>query len=103
MSKKKSYTVKFKLHCVKKVLEEHRSIVSVSNEMGVPTTPLSYWCRIYAKKGKKGLEPRPPRKYSPAFKLKVLTYIKEKDISLLDACILFDISGEVNIIRWRRA
>lgn len=102
MERKVKYNYEFKLRCVEYVLKEHRSIGSVATKNGFAESNLRKWIGFYQKYGSEGLLPRKNQKYNMDFKLKVLHHIKEKFLSLSEACLKFDIPSKSIIINWQR-
>jgi transposase len=102
MSRKVKYDYEFKLHCVKEVLNRHRSIKSVSSEKGIHESNLYKWIMFYQKDGKKGLMPRQNQWYSLEFKLEVLRAIEKDHLSLSQACLRFNTPSDSILIKWQR-
>ena len=104
MLRKVKYDYEFKLKCVKEVLKNYRSIPSIAKETGVNASQLKRWVAVYTCKGRLGLLPKPKQnqKYSSAFKLKVLSSIWQKSLSLSQACFKFNIPSESTIITWQK-
>ena len=102
MERKVKYTYDFKLCCVEEVLKHHRSAESVANAHGFAKSNLVRWISFYGKYGVKGLQPRPTQSYDAVFKLKVLSTIKEKFLSLNEACLSFNIPNSSTIVSWQK-
>jgi len=102
MERKVKYTYEFKLQCVEEVLKQHRSAESVANEHGFAESNLRRRVCFYQKFGSKGLKPRQYQTYDPTFKLKVLTAIDKKSLSLSEACLSFNIPNASIIVSWQK-
>ena len=103
MERKVKYNYEFKLQCIKEVFKFHRSVNSVCVEKGIDNKSLDLWIQVYAKYGNEGLLPRERnQKYSVAFKLKVLNTIQKKSLSLMQACLMFNIPTKSTIIVWQK-
>ncbi|MCL9807505.1 transposase [Flavobacterium amniphilum] len=101
MERKVKYSYEFKLHCVEEFLKGHGSIKSVARTNGLNESSLRLWIGFYSKQGKSGLIPRATQIYSADFKLKVLDTIKNKFLSLNEACLQFNIPSNSIIINWQ--
>lgn len=102
MERKVRYSFEFKLQCVEEVLKKHRSAESVANEHGLDKSNLRRWVIFYCKYGTSGLLPRQYQIYDSAFKLKVLSTIEKKCLSLNEACVAFNISNPSILISWQK-
>lgn len=102
MYKRNKYNYEFRLQCVEAVLKAHRSILSVATEKGFNPSNLRLWIGFYKQYGASGLHQRDKQSYDLSFKLKVLETINKECLSLLSACVRFNIPTESVIIRWRR-
>jgi len=85
MVRKVKYNVAFKLESVKKVLEKHQSIHSVSHREGFSKSLLHKWIVDYQNQGVLGLHPKKNQQYSAGFKLSVINLIKKEHLSLREA------------------
>ncbi|MEN2402205.1 transposase [Flavobacterium sp. MC2016-06] len=102
MERKVKYNYDFKLRCVNEVLKGNRSLNSVAKDNKLQTSNLRKWISFYQKLGKEGLLPRKNQSYSFDFKQLVLQTIKEKSLSLKEACVAFNIPSDSIIIRWQK-
>jgi len=102
MYKRNKYDYEFRLQCVEAVLKAHRSILSVATEKGFNPSNLRLWISFYKQYGASGLHQRDKQSYDLSFKLKVLETINKECLSLLSACVRFNIPTESVIIRWQR-
>ena len=101
MERKVKRNYDFKLRCVEEVLKG-RSAISVATEFNCNRSQLWKWVVLYERCGSSGLLPRCNQSYDLDFKLKVLKAIDKKSLTLREACVMFDISGESLILAWRR-
>ncbi len=102
MERKVKYTFKFKLECVKLVLEEHNSIHYVSTIKGPSRANIRKWIGFYEEYGEIGLLPSKNQSYSVDFKISVMRFIETKKVSLREASIQFNIPDTAIIIKWQR-
>ncbi len=102
MERKVKYDYEFKLYCVEEVLKRHRTVGAVSKSKGCDESNIRKWVGFYKKYGDEGLLPRKNQQYDIDFKLKVLSAIKKKSLSLREACVKFNIRSEANIIKWQK-
>lgn len=102
MERKVKYTFKFKLECVKLVLEEHNPITYVSTIKGPSRANIRKWIGFYQEYGEIGLLSSKNQSYSIDFKIRVLKFIESKKTSLREASIKFNIPDTAIIIKWQR-
>lgn len=103
MTKKKKHSFDFKLHCVKQILELHRSAESISKEHSLTCSMVKRWLITYEQIGLEGLRPRKKKRiFSPSFKFDVLRTIQVENLTLSEAVLRFDLSTEALIIDWRK-
>lgn len=102
MVRKVKYNCNFKLLCVNEVLKNNRSIGSVAKENNFDEFNLRKWISFYRKYGKEGLLPRKSQNYNVDFKQKVLETIEKESLSLIEACVEFNISSESVIIQLQK-
>ena len=102
MSRKVKYDYEFKLRCVNEVLKTHKTISFVSLKNKIEESNLRRWIGFYQKYGAKGLIPRKNQRYSIEFKLKVLQSLEKEFLSLLQACLKFDIPSGSTILKWQK-
>ena len=103
MERKFKYDYEFKLHCVNEVLKLQRTVGSVGKLQGCDESSIRKWIGFYKKYGEEGLLPRKNHRYDMDFKLKVLSDINRKSLSLREACMKYNIRSEANIIKWQKA
>jgi len=102
MERKVKYDYAFKLECVELVIKEHCSCESVGHIKGVSKSNIQKWVRFYNQYGKNALLPRINLSYSSDFKFKVLDFIQKESLSLLDACVKFNIADAGIILKWKK-
>lgn len=96
------YSLEFKRGCVDKILQDHLSVTSLANELGLDRTMLRKWCRFYEFYGIAGLQRKSNRQYDVQFKLNVLASIREGKYSIKESAVRFNIAAESSIINWQR-
>lgn len=102
MERKVKYDYAFKLECVELVINEHCSCESVGYKKGVSKSNIQKWVRFYNQYGENALLPRMNFSYSSDFKFKVLEFIQKESLSLLDACVKFNIADAGIILKWKK-
>jgi transposase len=102
MERKVKYNEEFKLRCINEVLKKKRSISSVAKENNFDRSNLRKWINFYLHYGKESLLPRKNQNYNSGFKLKVLQRIEKKSLSLIEACVEFNIPTTSVIIQWQK-
>lgn len=100
----RKYSLEFKL----KVIKEYKSgkyggYKSVGKRNDVPVRTLVGWLHRYDTFGISELKGTKPKKYTSSFKEYVLKYIKNNQISLKEAAILFKIKCPSRISEWEKA
>jgi transposase len=103
MEKKKRNDLAFKLKCIRAYEEKGLGYKTISTLYSVNPSQVKLWHSFYKRYGIQGIEKRDYRSYSYAFKLKVIMYLKRNPISLIEACVKFNISRESVIIAWQKA
>jgi transposase len=102
MERKVKYDYAFKLECLELVTKQHYSCESVSNKKGIIESNIRKWVSFYRKYGKARLFPLKNCIYSIDFKQKVLLSIDNEFLSLIEACLKFNIPTDSTIIKWQR-
>ena len=102
MKRKVKYNYEFKLRCVEEVIGKNRSAESVAIEFGFDESNLRRWLGFYKRYGISGLLPREYKTYDSGFKLKVLSTIDKKCLSLNEACVSFNISNPSVLVSWQK-
>ena len=75
----------------------------VARAQGVDHSLVKRWYHLYEHRGAAGLQARVGKRVFRAdFKLKVLDQIKKQKLSLQQACLRFDLSGESLLINWQK-
>ena len=83
--------------------EHYRSAKSLGKEFGITYSLFERWYSLYKHQGVSGLLPRQGKRvFDPGFKLRVLTAIREENISLMQARVRFDLSSDAHIINWQK-
>jgi transposase len=103
MSQRKKYTLAFKLQCVEAYTKLGLSDKTIGKQFGVEHSNVRLWLGFYSKYGIQGLEKRSHRSYTREFKLSVLQAIETEYLSLIQACVKFNIGSTSVIISWQKA
>ena len=103
MFKRSKYTYEFRLESVEAVLKGSHSLKSIAKARGIEDSNLRLWVSFYRQYGPSGLLPRVKQNYSASFKLVVLKVIEKESLSLLSACVRFNIPSASVIINWQKA
>ncbi|KML24654.1 hypothetical protein VL12_00005, partial [Rossellomorea marisflavi] len=83
------HTRTFKLQLAKRYLEDETvSFRDLASQEGVDAAALGYWVKLVRHHGDQAFS-FPYTTYSPAFKLKVLHYITDKNYSIREASAYF--------------
>lgn len=93
MGKRTKYDYDFRLRCVESVLAGHDSVSSIAKENGIKRSNLQLWLKFYETYGEPGLKSMVNRHYDAHFKLTVLRTIDQEKLSLMEACVRFNISS----------
>jgi transposase len=101
MSRKSKYSYEQKLKAVLAVIEDYRSMRSVAKEMCADKKEVSRWVALYKQFGQDGLLIK-NGSYSVEFKLSVIRYMKENDLSYFKTAVKFGIPCGSVIGRWNR-
>lgn len=102
MERKVKYDYEFKLRCVHEVVKKHHSVILIARINGLAEYNLKRWIKFYQKYGSQGLIPRMNTTYSGDFKLKVIRAVKQKSLSLSDACLQYNIPSVSTLMSWIR-
>ncbi len=103
MSKIK-YTEEIKISVVKEVIEKNKSKKQVSRETGIEETSIRKWVRVYEENGIEGLKVRQNahKKYDGNFKLNVVKYKQENNLSAKETAAYFNIATGVSVNQWEK-
>lgn len=102
MFKRSKYDYSFRWRCVRRIVEQGYSITAMSAETGVERSNIQSWVKTYELQGKEGLRSGRMQKYSTAFKLEVVLWVRKEKLSLRDACSRLNIRSESTLFRWIR-
>ena len=95
------YTYEQKLESVLLVLKSGYSSREVARMIGCNYKHILRWVAYYEAHGKEGLRIK-TRSYSAGFKLSVITYMHENNLSLLEAAVKFSIPSDNTVFKWNR-
>lgn len=101
---KNPYSAAFKLKLVREVIQGGRPTAQIARQYGVDPTGLFVWRKRYEYHGAQAFsdESRPRRRYSLAFKLKVLRAIETHALTANEAVARFQLSNDRVVRRWQR-
>ena len=102
MERKVKYNYTFKLECVELVLNKNQSCGVVSKQKGVIKSQVQKWVSLFKKHGQKGLQSAKNQAYTIDFKINVLKTLSKNQLSLRQACLLFNIPSESTILKWKK-
>jgi transposase len=100
MERKVKYDYEFKLQCVNEVLKNHTSPKLIGEVYKLDEANIRKWVRFYNKFGNEGLIPRKNVTYTGDFKLKVIRAVRQKSLSLSDACLHYNIPSVSTLMSW---
>lgn len=103
MEKKKKNDLAFKLKCIRAYEEKGLGYKAIGNLYSVNHSQVRLWHLFYQRYGIQGIEKRAHSSYSSSFKLKVVKHLQTNPVSLVEACVKFNISRESVIIAWQKA
>jgi len=86
-----------------KLVREHlrgSSITGLSKKHEVPRTLLTKWISHYKLLGARGLLPKANAHYSTEFKLAAIQSYRDKELSLRDCCLLYNIPSDSTLLNW---
>ena len=94
------YTKEFKLKVIKYVLEEKHGVKKAKKHFGLHSHgDIVKWVNKYLEHGEKGLE-KNRNKYDSNFKINVVKYMQENNLSLTRTIIHFNLSDTRTVTRW---
>jgi transposase len=96
MERKVKYDYKFKLECLKLILEKHYSFELFSKEKGPNESNIRKWVDFYRKNRKIGLLPKKNQSHTIDFEIRVLKSIVDENLSLRKAFVEFNIPNSIN-------
>lgn len=95
------YNKEFKLKAVKEYLKGKDSYNSLAKKLRISESKLEIWIKKFERFGEKGLE-RNKVSYDGNFKLNVVEYMHEKNLSANETAIHFNLSGGNIVCKWER-
>lgn len=101
MRKKIKYDYEFKLRCVEEVLKKNLSTTSVARSNKISKFNLRLWISFYQSRGADSLKLKTNQRYPAEFKLNVIKVISKNKLSLIEACVQFNIPSASSIIVWQ--
>jgi transposase len=101
MSRKIKYSLAFKLAIVKEVQRGEDSTSGISNKHLLNKSMVQRWVMFYERFGESGLLPQSNR-YSLETKLAVIKALDDNNLSLIEACLQFNIRSMGVLMNWIR-
>jgi transposase len=96
------YNEQFKLKAVRAYLKGKLGFKSIAQNLGIGHSQLGRWVRAYQTHGIQGLRKKCSQ-YSASFKLQVLQYMWDNELSCNQTAAHFDIRHTGAISRWERS
>jgi transposase-like protein len=95
------FTPEDKLQSAQRYLNELVSYRDLANQVGVDHSVLRYWVMLVKHHGDQAFS-FPYTNYTPAFKLRVIQFIKESNYSIREASAIFHIPDPCMVRRWMK-
>jgi len=103
MSRKRKYSDQQRLEAVLDVLEKGLSLCEVARRLGTDHKNVRRWVAFYEQYGVKGIiSIKKKDSYSGDFKLSVVRYMRENQLSLFEAALKFGIPNDSVVLTWDR-
>lgn len=101
---KTKYTEEIKKRIVDEILQNKKSKKWLSRETGIDETTIRKWVMSYQANGLEGLKIRQNehKKYDGEFKLNVVKYKQEKNLSAKQTAAYFNIATCVSVCQWKK-
>ncbi|MBM7622470.1 transposase-like protein [Bacillus tianshenii] len=94
------FTREVKHQAVQRYINNLVSYRELAKEVGVDHSVLRYWVMLVKHHGEQAFS-FPYTKYSPAFKLRVIQFIKDSNYSVREASAIFHIPDPCMVRRWK--
>lgn len=101
MKKNRKHKAEFKLQIIKEHLKGI-SVRKLSEKWSISTSLIRKWIDHYNSSGAQGLLPKSYHHYTMQFKLMVIDSYKNKELSLRDCCLRYNIPTQSTIFSWLR-
>ena len=102
MSRKRKYSDEFRLSVVKEYLSgTNGGFETLSRKYEIPKAQLRRWVHLYEQHGAEGLF-KVSATYSGEFKIYVVEYMHEKQMSFMETADHFCIPSHSTVIKWER-
>jgi len=95
------YSTEFKLEVIQHYLSKVEGFTRTAKRFGIPRIYVRHWVGAYELHGMDSFD-RTSTAFSAKEKAFVIRTIKKEGISIFQACIRFNISGAVTILKWQR-
>lgn len=99
MKKNRKHSADFKLQIIKDN-ERGDSIRSLSVKWSLSTSLIRKWIDHHSSNGAEGLLPKSRIYHTKEFKLKVVKAYKDKELSLRDCCLQFNLPSQSTVLSW---
>ncbi|TDG35168.1 transposase [Pedobacter changchengzhani] len=99
MKKNRKHSVEFKLEAVNKKAQGE-SVSSLSKSLGISPSLVWKWVDEYTTFGKSGFLTKQQERYTVQFRMDVVSYHKQKGISLRESCMRFGIRSQSTLYCW---
>ena len=99
MAKNRKHSASFRLQIIKDN-QQGDSIRYLSEKWNISTSLIRNWIDHYGSNGAKGLLPRNRVYHTKEFKLNVVKVYKDKELSLRDCCLQFNIPAQSTLSSW---
>jgi transposase len=99
MAKNRKHSAEFRLQVVREHQQGH-SIRSLSKTWNLSPSLITKWIDHHDISGAKGLLPKSAIHHTKEFKLKVVKAYKDKELSLRDCCLQFNIPSQSTLSSW---
>lgn len=101
MRKNRKHNFEFRLRVVQEVIHRRHSSESIGKKENISSSLVKRWVAFYRKFGAEGLMPTSNR-YTANFRLEVVRTLKAESLSLLRACLRFNVPNEATVLSWVR-
>ena len=101
MRKNRKHNFEFRLRIVQEVMKGQHSSESIGKKENISSSLVKRWVAFYRKFGASGLQPS-SNTYTDQFRLHVVRTLKAESLSLLRACLRFNVPNEATVLNWVR-
>lgn len=101
MRKNRKHNYEYRLRIVQEVINGRHSSESIGKKENISSSLVKRWVAFYRKFGASGLQPT-SNTYTDQFRLQVVGTLKAESLSLLQACLRFNVPNEATVLTWVR-